>query len=416
MKARLQFNDYPLEMGQVDLLSNRQEVLDRMEQACESANVGAIESYAVLGEDGMGKTSILNMVREIAANKDKILPVSLEVTEETTEYHFFKELAKQLVSGLNPSAYQKLVYLITTRSNLNDLKKGAMEMLDRETVTHTEKENLSFSLLNLVNFGIESSVQRTKGYVLDIDEVLNIINNIRDVLKKIYNGVIVFIDEAGYSATSKSKSLLQRMRIFFHSRPFMVVFVGNTNIIAEMTQIVPNFPNMIPEYNRLYLEPLRLVHLEELIAKRLRGISINPFKEEDVIEPILRESSGNPRYIIRICRIVVDNLIKEERQIATPADIRSASERILSERGEDIYWKLTQTQRNFIDRIYDDGGSAYLEDIIKEARLSQGWTSNSLNILVKLGYLKKSSDTKDRRKTIYLLTRPLNAYLRTVRE
>lgn len=416
MKARLQFNDYPLEIGQLELLSNRQEVLDRMEQACKSANVGSIESYAILGEDGMGKTSILNVVHEMAANEDKILPISLEVTEETTEYHFFRELAKQLVGGLNPTAYQKLVYLITTRSNLDDLKKAAMEMLDRETITRTEKETLSFSILNLINFGLNSSIQRTRGQVLDIDEVLNIINSLKDVLKKIYNGVIVFIDESGYSATPKSKSLLQRMRIFFHSRPFMVVFAGNPNIIAGMTQIVPNFPNMIPEYNRLDLEPLKLVHVEELIVKRLQEASVNPFKAEDVIETILRESGGNPRYIIRLCRIVIDNLIKEKRQLAAPADIRSASDKILSGRGEDIYWKLTQTQRNFIDRIYDNGSSAYLEDIINQAGLSQGWTSNSLNTLLKLGYLKKSPDSKDKRKTIYLLMRPLNAYLKTVRE
>ena len=56
------FRDNPLTGDELDLLVNREEIKDRVENLLQSACEGYPQHIAVLGEDGIGKTTMLNFI------------------------------------------------------------------------------------------------------------------------------------------------------------------------------------------------------------------------------------------------------------------------------------------------------------------------------------------------------------------
>lgn len=400
------FYDHPLGAEESHLFVNRKNALDLISEAIAGAREGQIENYAILGEEGMGKSSLINRAYEDARISKEVLPLRLEITEETNEFIFFKELCRQLVNGIQIGLFDRLSYLIRRGEDVNKLVEDITGLISGITKSEELSTQFSFGILNLVQFSLGRGKGEVRAPPLDVTEIIGIVDNLKRFLSLKYKTVIVFIDEAGYVASEKSRSLLQRMRLFFQTKPFMTIIAGNPRLIDELTKVVPDVANMFPEGNRILLDPLAEQHVEELIESRVIGE--NPLRDPDVITAIWRESGATPRYIIRICRESIRILQRRKESTVTIEMIIEASMRISAIKGRDIFNKLSEPQQELVIQLYREGGSSYPSMLAEKLKKTQGRISQILSELYDLGYVRRKAEG---RKVVYSLCKALFSYI-----
>lgn len=402
------FYDAPLTGDELGLLVNRQTSLSLLDESIEGAERGQLENYAILGEEGMGKSSLVNLAYEKARGAKSLLPVRLDITADTTELLFFKELCRQLVDGIQLGFIDKMAFLLRAGERTESLLREARDLVTGITKSEGTATELSFGLLNLVQFSIGGEAGFSRRPPIDVTEATAILQSIIRLLAVKYKAVIVLVDEAGYVASEKTQSLLQRVRLFFQTRPFMTVMAGNPRLIDELTKVVPEVSNMFPEGNRIHLEKLSEQDTWRLVESRILS-GENPFSDPQVVYAIWRESEGNPRYVIRICREGIRILKREGRKTATVETVDEAASRILAVKGKDIFNKLTLAQQEVAICLCQEGGSSYPSAVEMKLKKSQGRVSQILSELHDLGYVLRS---REGRRAIYSLSKPLLLYLR----
>lgn len=374
------------------LLANRESEKERIDYVIASASQGFPQNIGILGEIGMGKSSMLNYIQARCQIKKGIYFSRINVTEDTSEEILIKSLVKDLLDQVRVGLGSSLMGVVGLG------KKQQTKEIDKQikgiNITKASQKQLGDPLLRIIS--ISSQIIEKKGKPEDIFEVLQLMKEVMSIIKKDVKTIAVLFDEGGYVAKEKSIALLQRMKLIFQNKPFMLCIGGSPTLFSEYGKIESTFPNLFLPHNRLSLTSLDIQGARELIQKRLAivrigGKDIEPFSEKS-IQTILNESDGNPRRIVGIAGYTL-YLSRGKVGYIEPAVIVEASNSTIMTLGREAFDRLRKDLQEICLVIGEYPNSTfeqirrYLGQVTK-SKISKSTISPKINELQKLGYIK----------------------------
>ncbi|MDG6995207.1 MAG: AAA family ATPase [Nitrososphaerota archaeon] len=419
------FYDQPLEAGQMDLVADRKEEIERLEKAIKNAAKGFKQNFAVLGDDGSGKTSILNIAEAKAKLVPNILIVRQEITDSTTELTFFKGILGSIVHEL-----EKQVGSLFVSNDAKDIAKRVQGIVKSEEKSAEISVSIG-NILSFLGFGGRFSAKEssTRGSFEDVSEIIPSLEEVvREILSKKFKVIVVMIDEAGYANSETTKSLLQRLRLLFQKANFMLTVAGNKLLISDLIKIEPTFRNLIPVNSRIEMRELEETDIQSLINLRINKVRKNPkkFRSEkeqteyqdplflaDSVAELQRQTKGNLRLIMIVSSEALELAISEGSDRIKPTHIVSAARSILIKNGKDIFGSLKENERQIIEKLHVTRMES-IRGIAEELHITHPFLSRKLSEMKDLGYLEKFEGIRGA--IYYRLSRPLEMYLDSLRE
>ena len=343
------FSDLPLSADEVNLLVNREQIKERVDALIQSAGKGFPQNMALLGEDGTGKTSMLNFAEAKARLVSGFFVSHIDVVQGTQMKEVVKSLLGDLLNQIHFGLGSSLLSLIklgreVTRAELQKRLAGV-------DIAKNKQVQLGERLLSV--FQHSRSVTETRTSPEDIVGILDMLRCAFGLIGRPPKVIMLLFDEGQYVATSKAVSLLQQMRLLFQRKPYMLIVGGSPDLFQRFSEVEPTFSNLFSEQNRLQLAPFSRTDVADLLERRLAlvrkaGKGIEPFKPECVDR--LRElSEGNPRYIIRIASAAL-SLAREESSV-TQKRVDQASMQIIREMGRDRFDRLKKDEQELLVTI-----------------------------------------------------------------
>lgn len=340
------FRDNPLTGDELDLLIDREEIKGRVENLLQSAREGYPQHIAVLGEDGIGKTTMLNFIGAQAQLTPDIYFAKLDITEETDMTTFLQQLAAGLLNSAHLGLGDHLLSFIGFGRRVK--QEEILDALKGFTISETIKTSISIPLIKVFNLSYSSSV--AKPTPQSVFQLLETLKEVINTLKGGFKAILIMFDEGQYVATSKSVALLQQMRLLLQKGYYMLVLAGSSDTFTRLTEVEPTFLNLFPEHNRFVLALLSRDHVRELLYTRLnrvrkRGEGIQPFTEE-CIERLTTLSESNPRYVIRIASAALQS--NRDKAKITPDMIERSWQQIVYALGRDQFERLEEDEQEIV--------------------------------------------------------------------
>lgn len=402
------FYDHPLDSSELDLVVNRKKEIERLEQALKAASRGFRQNFAILGDDGSGKTSLLNIVEAKGKIIPSILIIRQEITSSTTELTFFKGIAGAIIRELEKLSGRSF------RGDMEDVKKR-VEGIVEEKASVAEASISIGALLTFLGFGGKFGAEErvVKGRYEDVSEILPSLESVvRSVLSKKFNAIVVVVDEAGYAVAETTKALLQRLRLLFQRPNFMLMVSGNPMLIDDLATVEPTFANLIPATSRIFLVKLDQQDVRQLITSRLdrvrkRGKGVEPFTI-DAADEVWRQSKGNPRDAVLICHEAVNIASSKGTSEVKMEDVIEAGRTVLASKGRDIFAKLKDHEQEIAYKLHAVGEDS-LRSLAKRLKKKPSTVSVQVNLLTNLGYVEIAA--RKGRRIYYRLSRALEEYL-----
>lgn len=399
------FTDMPIEPSQIPLLVDREKEINNLSMIIESASAGFRQNVAILGKDGMGKTSLINFIYGKVKMKPEILPIKIQITQESTFRDLIINTAKELLESIHLGLFSTILPLFQKNITLKDIK----DQLDGFEISN--KTEISAAILGLVN--VIKQTDKTLKIIGDTAIFFPYFKKIVEQIPQKIKTVMLLIDEGEYIATEKSISLLQNMRLLFQTSPFMVVIAGSPILFDKIAKVEPSFGNLFPEQNRIILTPLDIDHIKKLIITRLDSVKkdfkgvILPFTD-DSLKVLFEYSQGNPRYVIRIASLSILNAADSE-QISSE-DVKTAAKHILIVMGNERFERLEETDQKLLITIAKLKAPSATE-LARESKIDEVTVSRHLNKLKELGYINIS---RDGRKMIATLEDPVRTFVQSM--
>lgn len=405
------FYDHPLDASELDLVVNRQKEVEILEQALVAASRGFRQNFAILGDDGSGKSSLLNLVEGKGGRIANILIIRQEITSSTTELAFFKSIVGAIIRELEKLLGHSLF------GDAKDIEKRVGGIV-REESSIAEVSISIGALLTFLGFGGKFSAGErvVKGRYEDVSEILpslEIVVNV--VLSKKFKVIVVMVDEAGYAVSETTKALLQRIRLLFQRPHFMLIVSGNLMLIDDLTTVEPTFANLIPVTSRISLASLGQSDVRQLIGSRLgrvrkKGKGVEPFAM-DAADEVWRQSKGSFRDAILICHEAFDLANSRNASSIEVEDVLEGARTVLAAKGRDVFSKLKEHEREIAYKLHEVGEDS-LRSLAERLRKKPSTVSVQMKGLTNLGYVEIAA--RKGRRTYYRLSRPLDEYLKTL--
>lgn len=340
------FRDNPLTGDELDLLVNREELKQRVENLLQSASEGYPQHIAILGEDGIGKTTMLNFIGAQAQLTPHIYFAKLDITEETDMATFLQQLAAGLLNSAHLGLGDHLLGFIGLGRRIK--QEEILDSLKGFNISETVMASISVPLIKVFNLSYSSSV--AKPTPQSVFQLLETLKEIITLLKGEFKTILIMFDEGQYVATSKSVALLQQMRLLLQRGYYMLVLAGSSDTFIRLTEVEPTFLNLFPEHNRFILALLTRDHVRELLYVRLnrvrkKGEGIQPFTEE-CIDRLTVLSEGNSRYVVRIASAALQS--NRDKAEITPEMIEQSWQQIVHALGHDQFERLENDEQRII--------------------------------------------------------------------
>lgn len=340
------FSDLPLSADEVHLLVNREEIKERIDALVHSAGKGFPQNVALLGEDGTGKTSLLNFAEAKAKLLSGFFVSHIDVIEGTQIQDVVKILIGDLLNQIHFGLGSSLLSLVSLGREVT--YEELQKRLAGVNVTKSKQIKLGESLVNV--FQYSRSITESKTSPEDIVGLLDMLRSAFALVGKSPKAIMLLFDEGQYVATSKAVSLLQQMRLLFQRKPYVLIVGGSPDLFQRFSEVEPTFGNLFSEQNRFRLEPLTRAHVADLLERRLalvrkKGGGIEPF-ESECVDRLQDLSEGNPRYVIRIASAAL-GLAREESAV-TPQHVEEAGMQIIREMGRDRLDRLKADEQELI--------------------------------------------------------------------
>lgn len=399
------FTDMPIEPSQLSLLVDREEEIKKLETIIKSATSGFRQNAAILGKDGMGKTSLINYIYGKSKMEKEILPIKMEITQDSTVQDIMNDLMREMLDCMHFGLGSMVLSLLGKDASLKEIK-GLLKGFETSKATE-----ISATIFGFVNISKRS--EKTFKGAQDFNSLLNYLKGVTEFMPNRIKTIMLLIDEGEYVAKDNSASLLQSMRLLFQTSPFMVIIAGSPVLFDKLASIESSFGNLFPEQNRIILKPLEIDDVKQLIIKRLDLIKKDlkgttaPFTE-DSLRVILEYSAGNPRYIVRISSLSILKALEAEQ--ITSEHAKKASKEILSTMGRERFQRLESNDQNLLIKIGKMTAPSVTE-LAKETDADESTISRRLNQLEELGYVRR---TRDGRKRIAILEEPIKTFIESI--
>ena len=407
------FYNQPLDASSGELAVNRKAEFSRLERVLNDASQGIRQNYAALGEDGSGKTSLLNLLQAKAELFPRLLLIRLEITSSSTELQFFKSLVGTIVGELEKVTGGLAPFIGGDLKTITKRLEGTVT----EESSRAEVSVSIAALFNFLGFGgkVEAGEKTAKGRYEDVPEILPSLEKVVNaVLGKKFSSVVVMIDEAGYIASETTRSLLQRMRLLFQKSPFMLIVAGSPVLLDDLIQVEPTFGNLMPPNLRIHLPKLSQKDVRDLIASRLskvrtNGRGLEPFTAESADE-VFRQSKGIPRDAVLISHEALEIALNKGKTEVEIDDVIEASKLVLAGKGRDTFARLKDHERELVLELWRSGDD-YLTRLATKLEKRPPTLVEQMKRMIQLGYAEVSR--KEGNMTYYRPARALLEYLST---
>lgn len=399
------FNDMPIESDQFSLLVDRKEEIKKLERTIKSAASGFRQNAAILGKDGMGKTSLINYIYGKSKMEREILPIKIGITQNSTAMDIMNDLMEGMLECIHFGLGSMVLSLFGKDASLKEIKK----LLKGFKISKATE--ISVTIFGFISLSKRS--EKTFKGARDFNSLLNYLKSVIKFLPNRIKTTMLLIDEGEYVTKDNSANLLQSMRLLFQTDPFMVIIAGSPVLFDKLASIEPSFGNLFPEQNRIILKPLEINNVKQLVIKRLDRVKKNlkgtiaPFTD-DSLRIILEYSAGNPRYIVRISSLSISKAL-EAKQI-TSEHAKEASKEILSIMGRERFQRLESKDQNLLIKIGKMIAPS-VTDLARELGPDEATISRHLNQLEELGYIRS---TRDGRKRIAILEEPVKTFIESI--
>ena len=382
------FDDRPLE--DITQFVNRDPERARVDRLLDSAAAGHAQNLAILGEDGMGKTSLVNYLRARAGVFPTVRAVHLPIDQETSAQSLAQALSKRLLDSARMGLGTYLLGLIGLgRADRLEAIRERLEDLNVE-----REYGVDFHLLNLL--AMHESTTRPVGgadaWTATAETLAELIACLSPQVRTVY----VLLDEGQYVARDSALTLLQRMRLLFQRAPYAVCLAGTPPLFEQLNLLEPTFVNLFPEANRLLLPPMGRTHVEELLERRLSPVRIggsgtDPFLPE-AVQRLTAASAGNPRYIVRCAAAALDLALAEagpgRALVVRSAHVAAAVQKVHAVLGLDQFLRLSEPRQLLAQAVHAHPGASVtaLAGILGK---SKSVVARDVAALTELGVLRR---------------------------
>ncbi|MBI5035851.1 ATP-binding protein [Candidatus Micrarchaeota archaeon] len=361
----MRYNPFnPQNPPRADYFVGRVDELRQFEQDLLQTIHGSPMNMSITGNRGMGKTSLLMKMEEIA-RKNKCLVFRMSNYESLVNN--ISELTNYLILGLKNEFYADA-----------SVQKKVMRLGEWAT---TLRPVVSYK-------GASLSFEEKR---LAAQTILR--NNFLTFWKKVegeYPAVVLLIDEAESlerieGALSFLREVFQRLS---HEAKYMVVLCGKLNFPERMSESFSPLNRFFPA------SPLTAFTEEETfsyISKTLK--SVNVVTDDEVKKKIFEKSEGHPYVLVKVCNIIFNELEDTENKI-TAKHLEKARVRIIIDLGKDFFnpmlHPVSPKAKNIAFQLLKIGKRKFIfAEAVKSTNMKRQDVAPYIQELVRKGCLNK---------------------------
>jgi len=347
-----------------DYFVGRADELKQFEQYLLQTIHGSPMNMSITGNRGMGKTSLLAKMEEIA-RKEKCLVFRMSNYESLVKD--ITELTNYLILGLKNEFYADT----SVQKKIMQLGEWAKTL---KPVVSYREASLTFEEKRLA----AQTILR---------------NNFLNFWKKIdgeYPAIVLLIDEAESlerieGALSFLREVFQRLS---HEAKYIVVLSGKLNFPERMSESFSPLNRFFPA------SPLTAFSEEETfsyIEKTLK--SVNVVADKEVMKKIFEKSEGHPYVLVKICNIIFNEIEDTEDKMMLK-HLEKARPRIIVDLEKDffkpMFHPVSPKAKNIAFQLLKIGKRKFLfTEAVKSTNMERQNVAPYIQELVRKGCLNK---------------------------
>ncbi|NRB76068.1 MAG: ATP-binding protein [Verrucomicrobiales bacterium] len=381
------------------MFAGRGNELIRLDSALQQTRAGFPKNFMITGERGIGKTSLLDYIRDVAAGEiadfdDKylnFLVVQLDIDSNTSQLSLMERIEATLERNLGKTEKARK-FLKESWRFLKKLEAGGVRL---------REDQISSKELLLDDFAY--SLAKTVNRITDAD--------VDDMFDSAYDGILLMIDECDKASKdldlgSFLKLLLERVQRN-GCRNFMVGIAGLPNL---RDVLYSSHESSLRLFDEMKLDRLDSSEIFSVIDSCLRSSKeINGFEtriDEAAKEFMAKVSEGYPHFIQQVgyCTFDYDddNFI-DKADVAAGSFGEGEAMALIGDRyyRDDYYNKIQKDAYRRVLRIMADSGS----DWVKKADIKKKFTGKDSTLDNALQALRKRNiiQTKQGARGVYRL-------------
>ncbi len=275
---------------------NRRRILERFEKqlaVCAQSVLPRPDNFAVVGQWGMGKSSVLQKLESICSAQK--------------ELNCFSALVQ-----LTPESCMNLEKF---GQRMRDEIERSFRTADISLLSKLKREVLPHWRLKTIELGIVSAEKRVQDR--------SIVTSLEDSLRELWrvlseNGIkvaVLMFDDFHYMAQHYATGLYDIRGIFQnlpkHGCNIMLVVTGAPYLFHMAREFAEPFTRF---FDRVFLDPFDIEETGNFIRKPLSALNAHLVVEDAAVEEIYKASQGHPYFLSFIMKQVVD-LLAEQGEI-----------------------------------------------------------------------------------------------------
>lgn len=303
----MRYNPFnPAQPARPDFFVGREPEITEFEKVLVQTAHGSPMNLAITGNRGMGKTSLLVKLEQLAKEKRALI---LRMSNYEDNINDIPEFCDYVSSNLK----REILSRKPLGEQFDELQKWAS----------TFKPTIEWKEISL-------TVERTQV----IQEVFRQrLLKLWKELKDDFDCAIILIDEA--ESLEKVKGILTFIREVFQriesEAKYSIILAGKFNFTERMSESFSPLNRFFPCYR---LTPLDEQSMRKYILQRLATVNVGI--DESAVKHVIKKSEGHPYVLVAMCYLLFDSLNENENHITQEVVIR-AKEKIAHRLGQDFF-------------------------------------------------------------------------------
>ncbi|MDD2777781.1 MAG: AAA family ATPase [Methanocellales archaeon] len=272
-----------------DILSSFRKSFDRSKKT----EMPTPDNISILGDSGLGKTSVLRKFEAIALEEFKYRKVFSAIVGLTpTSGNSFFSIFSKVVDEISGNFATNIPVTTEMKNEIKDWKTKSIRASTRAESERTTSD--------------ESALMMFRDALIDLWEILK---------KRGIDTVLLMWDDAHYLSSIYPDALSEIRRLFQeipkHGCNFILCITGNRELFSSSKMLTGTFANFFNIKHTL--QPFKLNEARDAILTPLKMSGLDLTVNESVIEKIHNLTVGNPIFINFIMRELV--CLKEKGRI-----------------------------------------------------------------------------------------------------
>jgi len=270
----------------------RQTILKNISNKISNAYSGHPEQILLCGQRGMGKTSLIQYLKEEYSNKKLLV---LNIIDPISVNDFMIQIIEEFINNTSKEPHhEKIINLFKDNLIISDDEKKVFNLVNQELVSqNNEKYQFIPSLNDLNNLK---------------ENFLDILSKLIDYLR-IYKGLIITVDEINYLSQNKEFITWYNQLSFnlkeFNDLSLVMIFTLKPDNLRDLYLINPNFKqiftvyalnqlsnNEVEDFYKHMFSKMRIKLDDKAIERMVICSAGMPFMMEEIGDAVYWNSNG----------------------------------------------------------------------------------------------------------------------------